>query len=98
MAIHCERFIHGQWCKEMAAVLAGGCLSTCPAAEGSRKERAGCTELILRGKSGEVFQARTCSAKTLNIPVWGKAVVLILAIFLLFCFFEINMMLFPSTP
>lgn len=76
---------HGLWCKEMAAALAEGCLSTCPScspdAEGPRKERAGCAELIRQGEIWRGFLNKSLSTKTLNIPVWGKAVVLTLGIF-----------------
>lgn len=84
MDVHCEKFM--TWpVKEMAAALAEGCLSTCPScspdAEGPRKERAGCAELIRQGEIWRGFLNKSLSTKTLNIPVWGKAVVLTLGIF-----------------
>lgn len=49
--------------------------------KGPRNERAYSAKLLLWEKSREVFQTIACSTKTLNIPMWGKAVILTLAIF-----------------
>lgn len=101
MDVHCEKFM--TWpVKEMAAALAEGCLSTCPScspdAEGPRKERAGCAELIRQGEIWRGFFEQEPLNKDPKHTCVGKSCRSDPGYFLLFCLFEINMILFPLTP